>query len=97
MSKTVGAKWLGRERWPRPTRMSNGTTNQAVNAEACQRFIPAVEENEFTGGTCSSEQPELIRSIPPNRADAHLIAFANETHLRRAAPGNIPYRQVGSL
>jgi hypothetical protein len=65
--------------------LSNGATNQAVNAEASQAFIAPVDENEFSGGPCSSEQSELIRRTLADGTDAHLIVFAHEPHRRRAA------------
>src|SRR5262249_23547219 len=97
MSKTVGANALGRKRRQRPTRLTNGTTNKAINAEARQWFIEAIEEDKLLGSMFSNERLEHLRCAPPNRAETRLVAFANQTHHSRAAPGDIADRQVSSF
>src|SRR5215467_12357216 len=97
MSKTVRANALGRERRQGPSRLTSGTTDNCINAEARQWFVAAVEEDKIRGGTFGSERPEHIRRALPNGASARFIAFAEQTHCGRAAPGDIADRQLSSF
>jgi hypothetical protein len=87
MAKTVRANALCRDRRQRPTGLVGGAANKAINAEARQWLIAAVEKDEPLGDASSDKGFEHIGGALPNWAGASLIAFANQTHRWRAAPG----------
>ena len=97
MSKTVRANALCRDRRQRPTGLIGGAANKAINAEARQWFIAAVEKDELFGVASSDKRFEHIGGALPNWAGASLVAFANQTHRGRAAPGDGVNRQVRSF
>jgi hypothetical protein len=77
VSKTVRANALCRDRRQRPNGLIGGAANKAINAEARQWFIAAVEKDELPGVASSDKRFEHIGGALPNWAGASLVAFAN--------------------
>ena len=61
MSKAVRANALFREGRQRPACLIDSATDKAINAEARQRLIAAVEKNERLAGTPRPREGLLVR------------------------------------
>jgi hypothetical protein len=84
MAKTVRANALCRDRRQRPTGLIGGAANKAINAEARQWLIAAVEKDELLGVASSDKGFEHIKArfqksrSRHNALRAHRCRFANQ-------------------